>query len=127
MDISYFGYEEHTRKRSISFKLYTCDAYVFNYDSITLDDIDFYLHDRTQRKDYLEYINPLKLLRKVKLREMDEEANFIALIKTKVDSSDEEIRSAIEWWKMKVIEKRPLMKEDAKALRMITRHLKSKD
>ena len=57
-------------------------------------------------------------------REMMEETNFINLIKTQVDVNESEIMVAIDWWKNKVIEKRPLMKEDAKALRMIVKRLK---
>ena len=40
---------------------------------------------------------------------------------------DEEVgvvEDVIEWWKMKVIEKRPLMREDRKAMRMILERVK---
>ena len=41
------------------------------------------------------------------------------------ETSISEIKDAIKWWKLKNKWKRDLMKDDAKALRMITRALKS--
>lgn len=112
------------RKNRVSFKVQARDN-ILNYDEITLEAIEFYLHTRIGRDKYFEMIPILKKLKSYKLQEMKEEENFVELLKTKLgDDAEPHIREAIEWWKFKVIMKRPLMKEDAKSVRMISSRVK---
>jgi len=111
------------RKRRVSYLLY--DDEFINYDAIGLSDIDYYINERRMRGDYLSMLPVMKRIKKLKLQEMEEEENFVKLLKSNLgDELEDEIRKAIEWWKFKVIFKRPLLSEDAKAVRMITSRVK---
>lgn len=92
-----------------------------------IEDIEYYIKDRLNRKHYASMMPVLKGIRKMILEERVQEEGFIELIGSQVDNSTDEILEAIEWWKRKVIEKRPLVREDAKAVRMIKQYLKKGD
>ncbi len=75
-------------------------------------------------------------IREQKLKELADEKEFVKLMlgemdKAKIEKSrdgrtlEEHAWDAIDWWKMKTIEKRPLTKDDAKAYRMIKGRLTS--
>lgn len=119
----------HTRKKSIAFMLYNNEDCVLNYDYIKIEDLDFYINCRQEREHYLELIPLLKQLKKIKLKELEEEKAFKALlfVQLKLERSEKNekiIDNTIEWWKFKVKEKRPLIREDVKALRMIKSKVK---
>jgi hypothetical protein len=90
-----------------------------------LEDIDFYISCRAEREYYLSLIPLLKRIKKEKLKELEEEKYFKQLVIEKLHLNSASIKEmkiideAIEWWKFKVIEKRPLIREDSKAIRMI--------
>lgn len=112
------------RKRSNTYYVYHHDDIIINYETVKIEDIDYYLNDRINRRYYLSMFPVLKGIKKQLLEEKKMEDEFAKLIESITGKSDEEIREAIEWWKRKVIMKRPLIKEDAKAVRMITKRLK---
>lgn len=119
------------RKAATPFLLSESDNFYLNYDELSLDDIEYYLNDRVNRKDYLRMMPVLRGIKKLRLEELEAEKNFVRFISGKLGKSGPEFEKsvwdAIAWWKMKVIEKRPLTKEDAKAVRMILRKLKGID
>ena len=129
---SYVGYHYtyHSRKKAIAFVVKKDDYCIINYDNMKIEDIDFYVNCRQEREHYLELIPLLKELKKEKLKELEEEKAFTDLIfkQMKLDTNNNKYRSiikqTIEWWKFKVKEKRPLIREDAKALRMIKSKVK---
>ena len=93
---------------------------------MNLDTIEFYLHDRVNRKDYAKMLPVLRGVKKMRLKEMEWEEGFVKLLRSQFPDSEALIRKGIEWWKNKVIEKRPLQREDAKAVRMISGFVKRK-
>jgi hypothetical protein len=117
---------ETTKQKRTRFKLYKDDACILNYDQISLDDINFYLENRTDRHNYLTMMPVLRNLKKLRLEELENEKHFVNLVKQQVTATDEQIWSAVEWWKTKNQWKRPIHQDDAKALRMITKHLSKK-
>lgn len=116
----------YERKVRISWEINRSDAFVINYDAITLEDIDYYLASRIDRPEYLELIPTLRQIRKMKLQELESENHFKGMVRSSLVTSgcsqqgiDEDIDAAVRWWKMKTIFKRPIDKDDAKAFRMI--------
>jgi hypothetical protein len=124
------GSYSHDRKRAVGFSIRKDDYCIINYDNMKLDDIDFYINCRQEREYYLDLIPLLKQLKQEKLKELEEEKAFTDLIFKQLKLNENNnihrsvVKQAIKWWKMKVIEKRPLIREDAKALRMITSKVK---
>lgn len=104
---------------------------IINYDALSLEDLNRYLNDRTQRKYYENMIPLLLKVKKIKEEENRDEDAFVELMisdinrshygKRPVSHEEQEtaIREAISWWKNKVIYTRPLRSDDAKAWRMI--------
>ncbi len=121
------GYKE--RKVSTPFLVYKSDDFILNYELITIEDIDYFLNDRINRRHYMKMMPVLRGIREQLIAEKKKEVDFIkmlkgAVMKEKIGSSDQEILDVIQWWKTKVIEKRPLKKDDEKAARMIMDELK---
>jgi len=119
-----WGYEAIERKNRTSFYLYRNDYCVFNYDMLELDDIEFYINSRIDRENYRENIPLLWEIKKQRLKELEWEKGFVEHLKLEIDYDNKKelekiIWDCITWWKNKVIWKRPIMKDDAKALRMI--------
>lgn len=125
-------WETHERKVRARFKIYPGDEFVMNYDQISLDDIEFYLHSRVDRPNYLWMMPLLKKIKKHLLEEKALEEQFIRLV---FDTSpilcytEEEqyrrIRESVDWWKFKNQNKRSIKKDDTLALRMIKGRLAS--
>ena len=113
----------HERKNRLSFRLYPSDDFVFNYDLLDLVLIERFLNSRIERVNYLKVIPLLWEMRKQRLEEMEWEEYFVKLVAHETGKPEKEVWAAVEWWKNRVIWKRPITKDDAKAHRMITRHL----
>jgi hypothetical protein len=115
------------RKNKVGWLCYSDENEILNYDKISLDDIDFYLNSRVDRPNYLEMLPILKFLKKLRLEEIEWEKYFVKMVVgevMKVSKDSEEniekiVWGAVDWWKYKVIWKRPITKDDEKALRMI--------
>lgn len=114
------------RKNSTPFYLHEDDSWIINYEKIKLEDIEFYLNDRVNRRHYLKMIPVLRGIKKARLEEIEWEKAFVKLIEPQIQhpKARDLIWDAIGWWKRKVIDKRPLKKEDAKAVRMIRARVK---
>jgi hypothetical protein len=121
------------RKNKLRFRIFQDDEFVMNYDQISLDDIDFYLTNRTDRPNYLTMMPLLQEIKQHLIKEMKSENDFIKLVigrnlnkKAWTQSQlTEKIKSAIDWWKFKNKWKRPIAKDDALALRMIEKKILS--
>ena len=105
--------------------------YVLNYDDTTSEELQAYFNDRTKRSEFRGMMTILKRALLEKRKEEADEAAFVNLMLHELHSDDyccgiseDDIREAIKWWKNKVIFRRPLTKDDAKAWRMIKKHLK---
>lgn len=109
-------------------------SYVFdrwsaiNFDTTDLDELEMYLKDRTQREHYADIIGLLLKMRDIKREEKRMESHFINLMTEDIlrerknidrDLLKKTIEDVVIWWKSKVIFKRPLSDDDAKAWRMI--------
>ena len=103
--------------------LYPGDEFVLNYDRLSLDDIEYYINSRIDRENYLSMLPILRGIRHERLKEMEWERGFVENLSLRMKIKENAVWKAIEWWKNKVIWKRPIMKDDAKALRMITQKL----
>ena len=115
-------FDSHDRKRSNTYYLYYDDRCMINYDEANWEQILYYTEDRVERRNYLTMLPVLKGIAVQLKEEWRWERSFRCLLKSQFDCdlTDEVINKAITWWKNKVIYKRPLKSEDAKALRMIT-------
>ena len=125
-------YDPHDRKKRIRLRIYPSDDFVLNYDQISLDDIEFYLTSRVDRPNYLKMLPMLNDMKKWRIQELENEKNFTKLIYSQVyqnfkGKSEEyiydKIWETIDWWKYKNMWKRPIDKDDTKALRMIVKKL----
>lgn len=119
-----YGWEKK-RSRRVTYLLSFDDLYL-NYDRVSLEDVDFYLNSRLERKDFLQVLPTLITMRKELRKEQAEEGAFRQMLQGRLLSkgvsesrSAELIDSAIEWWKYKTITSRPIRSDDAKAMRMI--------
>jgi hypothetical protein len=118
------------RKRRTAFKLYFDDWFILNYDKISLEDLEFYIHSRVDRPNYLKMLPVLIEAKKTRLEELKWEKEFVRmtveeLFRENIIVNEEKVWEAVNWWKNKVIWKRPITKDDAKALRMIKSKLKN--
>ena len=107
------------RKNRMGYKIEKDDKFILNYDLIDLADIDFYLNNRIDRPNYLTMMPLLREMKRQRLEEMFREKEFARALAFECGVTEGVILAAVEWWKMKVIMKRPLDKDDAKAWRMI--------
>ena len=106
--------------------LLSFDDLYLNYDRVSLEDVDFYLNSRLERKDFLHVLPTLITMRKELRKEQAEEGAFRQMLQGRLLSkgvsesrSAALIDSAIEWWKYRTITSRPIRSDDAKAMRMI--------
>lgn len=114
----------HERRNAVSFVLYSTDDFVFNYDLVDLDAVEFYEQSRIERPSYLSTIPVLREMKWNRRREIGQEKDFVALVSIETENSEADVWRAVEWWKKRTEMVRPLDLDDKKAWRMIRRHLK---
>lgn len=114
----------HERKKRVGYYLMNYDNFWLNYDHLSLDDVQFYISHRLERKNYLKMLPVLREIREQRLAEIEAEKQFVSLLANEMAISEAAIWQAIEWWKHKNIWQRPLAEDDAKAWRMIKKRLK---
>jgi hypothetical protein len=124
------GHYYHEPKKRVALRLYFDDWFILNYDKISLDDIEFYINSRVDRSNYLVMLPVLIQAKQLRLAEIEWEKEFVKMTigelqKEGCSVDEKDVWSAIDWWKNKVIWKRPITKDDAKALRMIKSKLKN--
>lgn len=117
------GYEKRTRRES--FKLYYHDWFWIGYANVTLEDVDYYINLRTERHNYLKIIPLLKRIRDELRTEQAYESAMITALTARLGVTEDHVKRGIDWWKNKARQKRPIKQDDAKAWRMIERHIKA--
>jgi hypothetical protein len=124
------------RKNKVSFRVLPRDRFLLNYDQIDLKDIDFYLTSRVDRQNYLWMMPILEKIKTQRLKEYDHEKEFISFVAgrnaSKLSGLDEKairamVVESVAWWKYKNKWKRPIVKDDTLALRMIEKRILSKN
>ena len=119
-----WGDDDRERKQSIPFYLYRGDWCILNYDLITIKDIDYFINSRFDRGNYLEMLPVLYGIKQRRLKEIEWEIGFVDRLTREFKCKKELVWRCVVWWKAKVIWKRPIMSDDAKALRMIRGRIK---
>lgn len=131
----YFTWTEcKDRKNNISFIINPKnEPQILYYDKIGLDDVEFYLHNRTDRPNYLQYLPILKTIKKHLLEEQEQEDQFCLMLIGECQKRglaprnglcyEDIIMELIDWWKFKNKWKRPISKNDELAMKMIERRL----
>lgn len=116
--------ESGEAKRRASCRVSPTDDFILNYDEAKVEDMEFYLQDRTNRQSYAEMFPLLKKAIEMKHLEVKEEKPFKDLLMRKISeahgaASDASVQELISWWKLKNRTHRALLSDDAKAFRMI--------
>lgn len=123
---TYWG-DDHERKQKVSWIVKDGDI-MLNYDALTVEDIDYYLQCRLERKNYLGILPVLREAKHRLLAELEHEKDFKTMLKglvmkqnSKLSEAelDAKIEDTVKWWKTKNKWKRPIAQDDAKAMRMI--------
>jgi len=123
-------WEYRSRKKRVSWK-FEMD-YVINYDTVSIEELEQYMRDRTQRTGFRDMLPLLKKVLLEKYKERHDEEGFRQLLKEDFRKTsgtipdDSVIDEAITWWKSKVIFSRALRSNDAKAWKMIRQYVNSK-
>lgn len=120
---SYHYEEPHERKNKLSFLVYPEADLVLNYDLMLLEDVEFYIGSRLERKHYLDIIPILWGIREARQTEIEWERHFVGLVAGRLNCSEKRVWEAINWWKFKNKLKRPLTSDESKALRMIEKRI----
>jgi hypothetical protein len=108
----------HINSRRVPIWLYRSE--MLNIDAISFEDINYYLHNRLCRQEYLDILPAMKFAGKVKHDEYVAETPFMKLVMQKTDCKDElTVRRAIAWYKLKNSIKRSIAADDQKAFRMV--------
>jgi hypothetical protein len=121
-------WDTHSRKNKTRFTIHKDDDFVINYDQIELADIEYYLHNRVDRKNYLKMMPVLKELKKELIKEQEKESYFIRFVADRnrsIPDVENKIKRAIVWWKFKNKWKRSITKNDTLATRMIEKKIKT--
>lgn len=116
------------------------DNFIINYDALLLEDIEYYMENRIDRPNYLSMIPILRGLKKRLIDEKMQEEIFVNILAGNLKVEYEQLRNidnegeietlvweAVKWWKDTVVTvwKRPIAKDDKKAMDMITKRVKS--
>ena len=131
-EVSYgnaWSYDPHPRKNRISFILSSTFTHMdnfLNYDQIELEDIEYYLNNRYERKNFLDMVTILWELRDQLMAEREKEKAFVRLVASRNNIDDQVIWDAVSIWKFRNKWKRRIDSDDAKALRMIEKRIKNK-
>jgi hypothetical protein len=125
-----WGMESNDRKNNVSFIIHKRDSFLLNIDEVSLEDVEFYLNSRVNRRDYLSMMPCLYTVKQIRLKEQEFEKDFVSMMVGQLigsaskkgmtqDKLESIILENIQWWKLKNKWKRGIDKDDAKALRMI--------
>jgi hypothetical protein len=121
------GYQLREAKRRASYKVHISDKFIINFDSVTTEEVNYYINSRINRHHYIDMIPLMRLVVKLKEKEAKEEEPFRLLLiseickahKVEISLAAAKVDELIQWWKFKNLTHRALKSEDAKAIRMI--------
>jgi len=132
---SYGTYYREIEGRRVSVKVEIGDKWWLHFDEVNPEDVDFYIWSRLDRVDYLDMIPLLRSIKKLKLKEKEEEKPFKEWVTVAISANygaqkqeflDTEADDLINWWKLKYRNNRPIKADDAKALKDIMREIKKR-
>ncbi len=111
---------------------YGREGHLIRIVEFKIEDVNFYLTNRIDRRHYLSMMPLLWQVKVEKEKEREQEKDFVTLVigemiklyGDRVSTSDvlkrKHVWEAIEWWKAKKVKwKRPIKQDEAKALRMV--------
>lgn len=112
------------------------DEFIIHYDVLLLEDIEYYLENRIDRPNYLKMMPILRGLKERLQQEQEQEKNFVNALKDRMLVEEPKLEGfpvedliweCVKWWKEQVVTvwKRPINKDDKKAMEMITKRVKS--
>ena len=94
------------------------------YDELDNPTIDFYINNRVERVQYASMLPILQNLKQMLLKDLEQEQQFAKMfVGQHPQISEEQVLDGIKWWKTKNEWIRSLSCDDAKAYRMIQKHL----
>lgn len=147
-EVTYSGnwdYDPHERKKRLGFIILPKDGFVFDYDQLTLDDVQYYLENRYERQNYINIIHHLLAMRDELQAEVKAEADFVKLTAYNVQQEmtqgkilrrlklppieqiEQTVWECLRWWKVEKVKwRRALTSDDAKAWRMIKSEAKKR-
>lgn len=118
-----FSSSGYDQTQYISFYFDYNDSWIL-YDELDIPTIDFYINNRVERVQYASMLPILQNLKQLLLKDLEQEQQFVKMfIGQYPQISEEQVMDAIKWWKTKNVWKRSLDCDDAKAFRMIQKHL----
>lgn len=118
----------HKRKKGFSYKINPSDSNLVNIDIVSHRNIEWItkmMYDRRDRRQYLRAAGLLKAVQKFKKEELEKEEPFKNMVMSVCKVEELTALDAIHWWKTKNKHKRPLFIDDTKALRMISKKIKT--
>lgn len=127
-DTVYTSYGHHPRKVPLSFIIYPSDEFVFNYDELELEKIEYYLKSRLDRQYYLDMMPVLFNVVRKRKEEMVWESAAAGTIANQLNSECKSdhiddittiVLDCIEKYKLEVKWKRPIYSNDIKAIEAI--------
>lgn len=128
------GYEKRKNRTSI----HICPKYsgILNYDDLSMEDVDYYLHSRLHRSQYHHFVVMLQKVRKLMLEEQAEEENFIRMMKGQMlarglkvkdgYTPEEIVRKTLTTVKNRLKWKRPVSTKEKETYTLVERNLFSK-
>ena len=132
-DPVYDSYGWHERKNRISIHICPSNAGILNYDDLSLEDVDYYLHSRLHRSQYYHFVVMLQKIRKLMTQEQAVEENFIRMmtgrmaargLKVKEGLTPEEVaHKALDTVKNRLKWKRPVSTKEKETYTMVERNL----
>jgi len=117
--------DAHQRTKRVLYRFYADEC--VNVDAITVEDCEYYLHNRFERVRYLDVLPILHWTMKVKREEAAYEKDFENLVITRLrldESARDTVRKVVQWWKLKNKWKRGVKADEPKALRMVEQRVK---
>lgn len=119
----WYDHEYRRRKKRVAFRIYADDDFVFAYDNVKLSDVEYYLGNRLERRQYAKMLPVLNQIVTELRAERDAEKDFVALVASELQVAESKVWSAVQWWKRKVKINRSIASDDAKAWRMIRQRI----
>jgi hypothetical protein len=119
--------------RRVGYKVHKTDSFILCFDTVSIEEMEYYLRSRIHRHAYIEMFPLLKTAIILKRREVEEEEPFRVLLASRLVQKHgitnpriarEEADDLVTWWKYKNRTHRGIKEDDAKALRMCLKEAK---
>lgn len=103
------------------------DRFILNFDSATVEEMEYYINHRLSRHEYRDMVPLLDVAINLKIKESEDEAPFRLMLIGQMmqrfgvsnTAAEDKVDELIRWWKFKNRTHRALLSDDAKAASMI--------